>query len=233
MAGLSGQSVIEARGSAHASGRSVFRLALLCLGIVFVGLAMWTAHVAQVDRAAAARALDAARLDLTDTLISVRDFRQAARTYLAAPAHEPIGPVSEAEWRLRARLQKLGVGGQGTTEIIAELDRLHNLLETVRSTQKVIGPDLTSGLLGRLKGAGDVLSRTLEESASARKAPAALKKLAADFEKARRVETVFLVSAGAVDPSSYKGELDLLFETLRAARIPAKTEAQLAGLLSS
>ena len=86
------------------NGRPVFRLALLCLGIAAAAASLWMAHAEQAKSTVAARARDALRLDLTDTLISSRDFRDAASRYLANPSREKIGPVSEAEWRLRDRL---------------------------------------------------------------------------------------------------------------------------------
>ncbi|PTW59135.1 methyl-accepting chemotaxis protein [Breoghania corrubedonensis] len=221
---------------------SVFRLVLLCLGGALAAAALWMAHADEARRATRAGARDALRMDLADTLISLRDFRDAASRYLNNPSRERIGPVSEAEWRLRDRLNALGTlpapadgSGEGhvkASDLIAELDGLHNLLENVRSSQKAIGSDRTSGLLGRLKEAGDAAAAAFGKELSRRHAPAGLKDVASAFDKARRIETVFLVTQGSVDPSGYRGELDGLVGKLRAARIPAKLEARLAGQLS-
>ena len=236
----------EAAGSGEdgkrAGNRFVFRLALLCLGALFAAASLWLVHAGQAKRAADVRAHAAARLDLGDALISLRDFRDVTSRYLANPSREPIAAVNAAERRLRDRLNALGpLGGPdgaraaraGTAQdVIGELDRLRNQLETVRQSQEAIGGDLASGLLGRLKEAGNAVAKAFAAELSVRRTPAALKQVATAFDEARRVETVFLVTAGSADPSGYRGELDALVDKLRAVRLSAKREARLAGLLS-
>ncbi|WP_321344528.1 methyl-accepting chemotaxis protein [Breoghania sp.] len=212
------------------------RFVLLCLGLCAVAAAFWTVHVWEARRVTARQAADAAYLELADTVMAARDYRRTVERYLSAASREPLAPMGEAESRLHRQLNLLAAHGEtapaGATARIADLDRVRNRLRSLQTIQMRIGADMTSGLLGALRRAGDGVEAALEAQTSRKRVPSGLKALSAAFHKARKIETVFLIREGRGDPQNEAGELEALVDLLRAARLPAKTEAQLSRLLS-
>ncbi|WP_319774302.1 methyl-accepting chemotaxis protein [Breoghania sp.] len=216
--------------------RRGLRIAVLCLGLCAVAASFWMVHSWETRRANAHQSAGAAYLALADAVMAARDYRRAVEGYLLAPTREPLAPVGEAERGLQRRLNSLA--GHGATApdmvsaVLSELDRVRNRLRSLETIQTRIGADLSSGLLGDMRRAGDAVATALEAQASQPKPPSGLSTLREAFHKARKIETVFLVREGRGDPQNEAGELDALVGLVRAARFPARTEARLSKLVS-
>ncbi|WP_162901692.1 hypothetical protein [Breoghania sp. L-A4] len=215
------------------------RAALVALGLLTIASTFGWYHMrtaaAWHDYSAGAEL----SLGLRDAGLAARDLREAGRIYLASPDTASEQALRTAESLLRETLASLPSLSRFAPlaaqrdDLITMLDQLDMQLSTVRGVQQAIGDGTEDGALGVLKAAGSAVQTDLAAPVKGKSAKAALRKVAQAFEDIRRIETVFLITAGIVDLSPYEGKLAALEGILDDTRLPKKRGEKIESLIDA
>ena len=204
---------ISGSGNLPRQGRIRLGFALVVAGLLLIAVTLgW--HFSRTTTALNSAVANASlELGLRDAALAARDLREAGAVYLANPSSDAIVTLTHAESALRQHLSQLpsleGFGplAADLDELVAVLDSLNDRLAAMQDIQERVGFSLDTGLLGALHQAGEAAQGQLAEAVSNARKSSDLREIEKAFEDVRRIETVFLITAGVVDLSPYEGEL--------------------------
>lgn len=229
---------ISGSGSLPRQGRIPLGFALVVAGLLLIAATLgW--HFSRTTTALNSAVANASlELGLRDAALAARDLREAGAVYLANPSGDAIATLTHAESALRQHLSQLpsleGFGplAADLDELVVVLDSLNDRLAAMQDIQERVGFSLDTGLLGALHQAGEEAQGQLAEAVSKARKSSDLREIEKAFEDVRRIETVFLITAGVVDLSPYEGELGALAESLQSARLPKEQKAAIDGVIT-